>query len=670
MANRWFIFFAGLLLSSWLPWNGAAAAPAQVRSVPPPGISIPERDRAGLEKMAADLHAQVVALRQRLADNPHLLDWLPDMEIYHKAVHWALAYDEFYRSNEVTVARALLNQGLERARALRAGQVPWLAATGLVVRGYVSKIDGSVQPYGLVVPASFTRSTNKLHRLDVWLHGRDNYLTELKFISDRQRSYGEFTPPDTLVLHPYGRYCNAFKFAGEIDVFEAIEQVCRQYPIDANRITIRGFSMGGAGCWHLAAHYAGFWAAAAPGAGFAETAQYTRALAKEPKPPSYEQKLWHLYDATDYALNLFNCPTIAYSGELDKQKQAADAMARAMKTEGLDLEHLVGPGVEHKYEPETKLRLAGRFDEVADRGRTQLFPPVQFTTRTLRYNRMRWVTVDALERHWERADVSAKLVTPGVNVTTTNVAALTLELPRNLAAPNSTKPKAAVVIDGQTLRLPPPRTEPWLVHLQKNESRWSISQSGSERGLRKRHGLQGPIDDAFMESFLFVRPTGRPLNETVGGWLQDELAHATNEWRAQFRGDPRVKDDVAVSDKDIAAHHLILWGDPQSNQLLARIGRKLPLRWDAKQVRLGRMSFPSLDCVPLLIYPNPLNPARYVVLNSGFTFCEFGSASNAQQTPKLPDFAVVDVTTPRSERLTRGVRYAGFFGEGWEGIDK
>jgi hypothetical protein len=173
-----------------------------------------------------------------------------------------------------------------------------------------------------------------------------------------------------------------------------------------------------------------------------------------------------------------------------------------------------------------------------------------------------------------------------------------------------------------------------------------------------------------MDSFLIVRPTGRPLNEAVGGWLQDELAHATNEWRAQFRGDPRVKDDVAVSDKDIVTHHLILWGDPQSNQLLARIGRKLPLRWDAKQVRLGRMSFPSLNSVPLLIYPNPLNPARYVVLNSGFTFCEFGSASNAQQTPKLPDFAVVDITTPRADRLTRRVRYAGFFGEGWEWIDK
>ena len=35
---------------------------------------------------------------------------------------------------------------------LAAGKAPWTTATGLVVRGYRSKIDGSVQPYGLVVP--------------------------------------------------------------------------------------------------------------------------------------------------------------------------------------------------------------------------------------------------------------------------------------------------------------------------------------------------------------------------------------------------------------------------------------------------------------------------------------------------------------------------------------
>ncbi len=36
---------------------------------------------------------------------------------------------------------------------------------------------------------------------------------------------------------------------------------------------------------------------------------------------------------------------------------------------------------------------------------------------------------------------------------------------------------------------------------------------------------------------------------------------------------------------------------------------------------------------PVLIYPNPLNPSRYVVINSGFTFPQNAGLSNAQQTP-------------------------------------
>ena len=161
-------------------------------------------------------------------------------------------------------------------------------------------------------------------------------MSELSFINGRQSSRGEFTPADAFVVHPYGRYCNANKFAGEIDLFEAIEDIKKHYPIDDDRVVMRGFSMGGAACWQFAVHYPSTWVAAAPGAGFSETADFLKVFQNESvQPPWYEQKLWHLYDCTDYALNLFNCPTIAYSGEVDRQKQAADMMARCSPRRGL-----------------------------------------------------------------------------------------------------------------------------------------------------------------------------------------------------------------------------------------------------------------------------------------------------------------------------------------------
>src|SRR5437762_7439223 len=370
------IFLAAI--PCWVAWSVLADGPSDnlpdtVRRIPPPGIKISEADRAELEAGAADLGKEIESLRGELKSRRALVDLLPDVQIYHKAVDWALRYDEFYKSNEVQVARGLLQQGTERARALRGGWALWTNATGLIVRGYVSKIDGSVQPYGLVVPASYQSPGPQKFRLDFWFHGRGETLTELDFINGRQKWPGEFTPPDTFVLHLYGRYCNANKFAGEVDLFEALDEVKTHYPIDENRLVVRGFSMGGAACWQFATHYAGLWAAAAPGAGFSETVEFLHLnAAGAVQPPDYEEKLWHLYDSVDYAVNLYHCPTVAYSGEIDRQKQAADVMAGALKAEGIELTHIIGPKTAHAYHPQAKEKINRRIDSIASRGRNQI----------------------------------------------------------------------------------------------------------------------------------------------------------------------------------------------------------------------------------------------------------------------------------------------------------
>jgi hypothetical protein len=153
----------------------------------------------------------------------------------------------------------------------------------------------------------------------------------------------------------------------------------------------------------------------------------------------------------------------------------------------------------------------------------------------------------------------------------------------------------------------------------------------------------------------------------MGEWARNELAETTFQWRRQFRGEPRVKDDIAVTDGDIAANNLVLWGDPSSNKLLAKVIKKLPVRWDRQSIRIGDKTCDAARHVLVLVYPNPLNPARYVALNTGFTFAQFGAGSNSQQTPKLPDWAVLDLSVPSAERVGgRGVAAADFFDEIWE----
>ncbi len=618
----------------------AIAAMSQPKQVPPSGIEISPQDRTELQAGLDHLRASIAKLKA----NP----LLPDVLIYQEAVRYALQDNEFFKADEIAKARQLLKEGEERAAQLAEGQAPWSTATGLVVRGYISKIDRSVQPYGLVVPPSYSLNAPHAWRLDAWFHGRSEVLSQVAFLSDRQRNPGEFRPRDTIVLHLYGRYCNASKFAGEVDFFEALDAVKRQYAIDENRILVRGFSMGGASVWHLAAHYGGLFAAASPGAGFAETAQYQKLkLTGNKAPPAWEQTLWHLYDATDYAANLRNLPIVAYHGEIDPQRQSSDVMDHAMAEEGLRLIRVIGPQTAHKYHPDSKIEIERMLDAIAERGRDPYPRKVNFTTWTLAYNRMNWLAVDAMTHHWVRARLNGEIVgDTAVNVETANVDAFTIQMgPGGCVLDPAHKP--AVTIDGQKLTPPGPMSDrSWEAHFRKMDGRWAVAETSEIAGLHKRHGLQGPIDDAFLDSFIFVSPTGTPRSPAVAKWAAEAEQRAITDWRRQFRGDAQVRDDRDITDADIASSNLVLWGDPGSNRILARLADKLPADWsDAAHA-------------PILIYPNPLNPKKYVVLNSGFTFANEAATSNSRQTPKLPDYAVMDVGTGKIVR-------AGFFDEAW-----
>jgi hypothetical protein len=597
------------------------------------------------------------------------------VQIYYNAVHYALKYDEFYDVKEVAVAKKLLQQGHDRAKSLRDGKAPWNTSTGLIVRGYRSKIDGSVQPYGLVVPSTYQAGTGLHHRLDLWFHGRGEKLTELNFVEGRSKDPGQFTPANAFVLHPYGRYCNANHFAGEVDTFEAVEHARKHYPIDTNRISVRGFSMGGAACWNFAVHYPGLWASAAPGAGFSETPEFLRVFQGETlKLNDWQKKLLHWYDCTDWAGNLFNLPTVAYSGEIDKQKQAADIMGEAMLRDGLRLTHIIGPKTGHSYHPDSKIEINRRIDGIVAKGRDPFPKKVRMVTYTLRYNAVRWLAIDSLDQHWQESRVTAEVFERNLNrdavVHTKNVTAFTLSIPPgHCPFENRAKRLVNVVIDGQDVAGAEVESDKsWTSHFRKVNGQWGLFRypTVNDKELAKRHGLQGPIDDAFMSSFVMVKPTGKSANEKIAKWIDSEMAHAVDHWRKQFRGELKPIDDTQVDEKHIANMNLVLWGDPQSNKVLAKIADKLPISWQANVVLLHKQEYDARSHVPVLIYPNPLNPNKYVVLNSGFTFREYDYLNNARQIPRLPDWAVLDINQPRTSQRPAGIAAAGFFGEKWE----
>jgi pimeloyl-ACP methyl ester carboxylesterase len=405
--------------------------------------------------------AKVAALKSKHRTGT-LADRVADIEVYLDAVRRPLKYDErLYAPKDSTpVATALqtLAKGAERAEQLARGETPWMNVSG--VRGFYSRIDGSAQPYILTLPDNYDPAAARKYRLDLFLHGRDDTVLEQQFMAKSMTGYASKplgAGADRLMLQPYSRYTNASRFAGETDGLESIESVAKAYPIDRDRIVMAGFSMGGAAAWSFIVHYADRWVAGAPGAGFSETEVFLRAeLAKQPQN-AVQRTLWHMYDSTDYAVNTFNVPVVAYSGGIDAQKQAADAMAAAMLDEGLTLEHIIGPETGHQYEPRARQQVQDRLDRIAAAGRNAVPKEIRFTTWMLRYNRMFWLTVDGLEAHWQRARVAARIADePIVHLTTANVTALHLAFAKG-QSPFAPGTKPSTDIDGQTVPLPPSR---------------------------------------------------------------------------------------------------------------------------------------------------------------------------------------------------------------------
>ncbi|QDT13911.1 hypothetical protein K239x_59310 [Planctomycetes bacterium K23_9] len=702
--SRPLIVFAVYALIITASATGLADGPkdnsaANVRPIPPVGIEVAQDKLNALSKRCKSIRKSWEELlrgtwneavresvqgskkstdkkraAEQLATLTRLRSLEPEILVFPRAVEMAIEFGQFHKPAEVDNAGKLLDLAQRRINAAgRDGN--WAEIVGLsdgtqqqlIVGGYRSKIDGSFQPYSVVIPAGYTTGDLRKRRMDLWFHGRGETLSEANFLNKQQYAAGEYTPADTFVVHPYGRYSNAFKFAGEIDVLELTDHIKSRLPVDPSRIAVRGFSMGGAGCWQMAVHYADHYFAANPGAGFSETPEFLSFFQGEnaaETAPGYQKQLWQLYDCPPWATNLNQCPTVVYSGEIDRQKQAADVMEVALNEVGIKMTHIIGPDTAHKIHSDSKREIASRLSAIERSLSPEVPRSIQFSTVTLRYHRMHWVDVQGLAEHWKPAGVDAAIDQDEIKIETTNITRLDLNFDAG-QWPENTNGPIHIAIDGDEIvgdNVGSDRS--WSIRLARSDDGWQVADE--ESGLRKRPELQGPIDDAFMDSFVFVLPSGKSSDQIVQQWIEAESQHAMTHWRKHFRGDVRKVIDTELTDELVASANLILFGTPESNTVIKKIVGELPIQWTSETLAIGKHSTTAASHVPILVYPNPQNPDRYVVLNSGFTFREYDYLNNARQTPKLPDWAIVDVTEGANYRDPGKVIAAEFFDEMWQ----
>ncbi|MBC7815701.1 MAG: hypothetical protein IAG10_02250, partial [Planctomycetaceae bacterium] len=206
-----------------------------------------DADAAAIRSGLSDLQKAIGELKSKKPDER----LLADVEIYAKAVEWALRHNEFYlpkppadgskpktepKSKYPQYALTALKTGLKRAEELAAGKPSWTTQTGKSIRGYVSRVDGSVQPYAVTLPEGVSAKGAKRWPLYVVLHGRGGDRNEIRFLEDHADKpwpkEGPLSAADFVQLDVFGRIDNSYRWAGETDVFEAITDVKRRYRID------------------------------------------------------------------------------------------------------------------------------------------------------------------------------------------------------------------------------------------------------------------------------------------------------------------------------------------------------------------------------------------------------------------------------------------------------
>ena len=651
--------------SVWAPWLAmvilVSLAPVVLAQAPPADVA------ARLETGHKALVARVETLKRDKSLDRRLV---ADVDVFAKAVEWAVRHNEFYAPSSgkgisawIGYAEKSLEIGMRRAEELAAGHPSWVLQPGSTIRGYYSKVDGSVQPYAVSLPTGINPRSGSRHRLHLKLHGRGTTLNELSFIAQHE---GRALPGGQMFLQldVFGRTNNAYRYSGETDVFEALADLERRFRIDNRRITLWGFSMGGAGAWHLGLHHPSRWSSVGPGAGFVDFYKYQEQTEQR---PDHQHKTLSIYDVVPYALNAYNVPVCTYGGEIDKQLLASTTMVERAKRLDVPIKLLIGPGTGHRFHPRSFKEFMAFHDSHARKGR-RTYPDrtdIRFVTWTIKYNTCEWLTIEEMQQLYRPAIMQATRAADGtLRLKTRNVTAL--QVSRDVADHieiDGVKHPLATVAEGL---LPG-------VYYRKNDKDWTVLDYDSSRNFRKnvelnkRRNLQGPIDDAFMQPFVCVRGTGTPWTKSQAEWADWTLDRFGREFDKWLRGRIRVVSDTVVNDEMIAANNLVLFGDPGSNAVMARVIQKLPVEWSREEIRVAGKSYDPATHGLSMIYPNPLNPNRYVVINSGHTFHELDFRnSNSWLFPRLGDIAVQSFAKNKAGGYDESIRWADLFDAAWQ----
>ncbi len=570
---------------------------------------------------------------------------------------------------------------------------------------FISKIDGSVQYYAVLPPIDEGRRTKDErgnYALILTLHGASvEAIRQVDSYSAKDWAY---------VVAPTNRRPFGFDWQdwGRLDALESLKHITDLlHAVDENRIYLAGHSMGGHGTWHIGLAHSDLFAAIAPSAGWSSFQIYVPwSLQKslffgQPDQLAIRDKVLREDNPLAFLENTRNLPIYILQGGEDDNVPSIHArlFAKYLEAESLRDSSALPQAVIYKEVPEMghwwdNDTLPGTacvdYPEMMaflkNHTRNPYPKQIHFKTTDLSQNNQHyWITIDQLDKLYEDAIIDAKVEDNTIIIQSHNINQFTLDLNENIISPLLFPPpsggggkvggKIRFVINNQVLVhsiQPMPYT---ISFMQEISCKWKIISGVQRQELDvKQASSFGPIKQAYFSPFVLVY--GTKGDSAMTDLLLHQARIQALTWWIRANGMVEILPDTEVTQTMIDKYNLILFGNAQTNFFTAKVQNKLPIQIFNEQVQLNISSvkrkalrvkrlFGDLGIV--FIYPNPLNPKKFILIHEGTNekgqklSDRFGAIYSGAG---LPDFLILSDEV--KQKSWAGIKAGGFFSNQWQ----
>lgn len=526
---------------------------------------------------------------------------------------------------------------------------------GTHLRGFKSGIDNQVQYYMVHVPDGYAQRKGSLP-----------LVVFVPFPLPNTSFLKSVLVANTALLDTYVKLADKYGYAllwpfarGNVDaapiavtdIFEALKAAGADYDFDQNRIYLFGWSYGATYALLLGERFPGLFAAI--GAIMPPTDLVAFEQAADEIHSPYPVPWLRLNSPVELVESLSNTPLYLIQGDEDKTVPLEQTINFATKCRqlGFDPKLDIIPGMDHVYSPVDPILML--FEFFKDKALIHKPQKVSIATGQIKHGSAFWLKIDRLIQPLSVGRLTASVNRGRIQVKADNVSSYTILLDR-LEYGKDTRLTVETNDQVSFSGIPPGKT----IRIDLNGS-----STSEPDGQYKNQLIEGPISHAFAGSFLLVKgTTGSAESQTA----LDSLTNAIRgQWRKNYAVDCGYKNDRDVTPQDIKEKHLVLLGNAETNSLIAKVLPAMPVQIAPDHVSLGDRRFEGQHLGVQVIYPNPMNRDKYIIIIGANDLSLDREIENNLAQKGWFDFVVWDSGNPQKlERLA-----AGYWDWSWRKIE-